>query len=34
MKCVGIEASLDLRIKIQEVYGDFALVIYQVKGKW
>ncbi|XP_050918940.1 uncharacterized protein LOC127136426 [Lathyrus oleraceus] len=28
----GIEAAIDLRIKIFEVYGDLALVISQVKG--
>ncbi|XP_050877340.1 uncharacterized protein LOC127081097 [Lathyrus oleraceus] len=28
----GIEASIDLRIKILQVYGDSALVISQVKG--
>ncbi|XP_050896881.1 uncharacterized protein LOC127103684 [Lathyrus oleraceus] len=31
---LGIEATIDLRIKILEVYGDLALVIYQVKGEW
>ncbi|XP_050877292.1 uncharacterized protein LOC127081045 [Lathyrus oleraceus] len=31
---LGIEAAIDLRIKILEVYGDSALVIYQVKGEW
>lgn len=30
----GIEATIDLRIKILEVYGDSALVIIQVKGDW
>lgn len=30
----GIEATIDLRIKILEVYGDYALVISQVKGDW
>ena len=30
----GIEAAIDLRIKILEVYGDSALVIIQVKGDW
>ncbi|XP_050908991.1 uncharacterized protein LOC127122746 [Lathyrus oleraceus] len=30
----GIEASIDLRIKILEVYGDSTLVISQVKGEW
>lgn len=29
-----IEASIDLRIKILEVYGDPALVINQVRGDW
>ncbi|XP_050908499.1 uncharacterized protein LOC127122158 [Lathyrus oleraceus] len=31
---LGIEAVIDLRIKILEVYGDPALVIIQVKGDW
>ncbi|XP_050889206.1 uncharacterized protein LOC127094409 [Lathyrus oleraceus] len=30
----GLEATIDLRIKILEVYGDSALVISQVKGDW
>ncbi|XP_050919024.1 uncharacterized protein LOC127136520 [Lathyrus oleraceus] len=30
----GIEASVDLRIKILEVYRDSTLVISQVKGDW
>lgn len=30
----GIEAMIDLRIKILEVYGDSALVISQVQGDW
>ncbi|XP_050877096.1 uncharacterized protein LOC127080850 [Lathyrus oleraceus] len=30
----GIEASINLRIKIIEVYGDSALVISQVRGDW
>ncbi|XP_050888784.1 uncharacterized protein LOC127093936 [Lathyrus oleraceus] len=30
----GIEATIDLRIKILEVYGDSTLVISQVKGDW
>lgn len=30
----GIEAAIDLRIKIFEVYWDPALVISQVKGDW
>lgn len=31
---MGVEASIDLRIKILEIYGDSTLVIYQVKGEW
>ncbi|XP_050920333.1 uncharacterized protein LOC127137971 [Lathyrus oleraceus] len=31
---LGIEAAIDLRIKILEVCGDSTLVIYQVKGEW
>ncbi|XP_050916697.1 uncharacterized protein LOC127131849 [Lathyrus oleraceus] len=30
----GLEAEIDLRIKILEVFGDSALVISQVKGDW
>ncbi|XP_050918951.1 uncharacterized protein LOC127136438 [Lathyrus oleraceus] len=30
----GLEAAIDLRITILEVYGDSALVISQVKGDW
>ncbi|XP_050916554.1 uncharacterized protein LOC127131682 [Lathyrus oleraceus] len=30
----GLEAEIDLRIKILEAYGDSALVISQVKGDW
>ncbi|XP_050889458.1 uncharacterized protein LOC127094707 [Lathyrus oleraceus] len=30
----GIEAVIDLKIKILEVYGDSTLVISQVKGDW
>ncbi|XP_050918865.1 uncharacterized protein LOC127136331 [Lathyrus oleraceus] len=30
----GIKATIDLRIKILEVYGDSTLVIFQVKGDW
>ena len=33
--CVmGLEAAIDLKIKILEVYGDSALVIHQVRGDW
>ncbi|GAU51864.1 hypothetical protein TSUD_416480, partial [Trifolium subterraneum] len=31
---MGLEAVINHRIKILEVYGDSALVIYQVKGEW
>ncbi|XP_050890995.1 uncharacterized protein LOC127096473 [Lathyrus oleraceus] len=31
---LGIEAAIDLQIEILEVYGDSALVIYQVKDEW
>lgn len=30
----GIEAAIDLKIKILEVYGDSVLVIHQIKGDW
>ncbi|XP_050916385.1 uncharacterized protein LOC127131512 [Lathyrus oleraceus] len=30
----GLEAAIDLRIKILEVFSDSALVIIQVKGDW
>ena len=29
-----MEAAIDLRIKHLEVFGDSALVIYQVNGEW
>lgn len=31
---LGLEEAIDLRIKILEVYGDSALVIYQIKEEW
>lgn len=31
---MGLEATIDLRIKVLEVYEDSALVIFQVKGEW
>lgn len=31
---LGLEASTELRIKILEIYGDLALVICQINGKW
>ncbi|XP_052478401.1 uncharacterized protein LOC105789618 [Gossypium raimondii] len=30
----GIRAAIERKIKILEVYGDSALVIYQLKGEW
>ncbi|XP_050889386.1 uncharacterized protein LOC127094621 [Lathyrus oleraceus] len=30
----GIEETIDLRVKILEVFGDLALVISQVRGDW
>lgn len=30
----GIEAAIDLKIKILEVYGDSTLVISQINGEW
>lgn len=31
---LGLEASIDSRIKILEVYGDSALVIHRIRGGW
>ncbi|XP_052478359.1 uncharacterized protein LOC128033904 [Gossypium raimondii] len=31
---MGIRAAIERKIKILEVYGDSALVIYQLKGEW
>ncbi|XP_050889995.1 uncharacterized protein LOC127095332 [Lathyrus oleraceus] len=31
---MGIEVTIDLKIKIVDVYGDSTLVIYQGKGDW
>ncbi|KAA3481784.1 RNA-directed DNA polymerase (Reverse transcriptase), Ribonuclease H [Gossypium australe] len=31
---IGIRAAIELEIKVLEVYGDSALVIYQLKGEW
>ena len=31
---LGIDESIDLRIKILEVSGDSTLVINQIKGEW
>ncbi|KAG8475268.1 hypothetical protein CXB51_032098 [Gossypium anomalum] len=31
---IGIRAAIECKIKVLEVYGDSALVIYQLKGEW
>ncbi|XP_012468804.1 uncharacterized protein LOC105786876 [Gossypium raimondii] len=31
---MGIRATMEQKIKVLEVYGDSALVIYQLKGEW
>nr|XP_012466168.1 unnamed protein product [Gossypium raimondii] len=31
---MGIRVTIERKIKMLEVYGDFALVIYQLKGEW
>ena len=31
---LGLEATIDLRIKYLEVFRDSTLIIYQVKGEW
>ena len=31
---LGLEAAIDLRIKHLEVFGDSALVVYQVNSEW
>ncbi|XP_050895789.1 uncharacterized protein LOC127102464 [Lathyrus oleraceus] len=31
---MGLESTIDMRIKFLEVYGDFALVICQFNGDW
>ncbi|KAK5777128.1 hypothetical protein PVK06_045094 [Gossypium arboreum] len=31
---MGIRAAIEHKIKVLEVYGDSALVIYQLKGEW
>lgn len=30
----GLEAAIDLRIKVLELYGDSALVVSQINGEW
>ncbi|KAJ9167191.1 hypothetical protein P3X46_021859 [Hevea brasiliensis] len=33
--CVmGLQAAIEMKIRKLEVYGDSALIIYQVKGEW
>ncbi|XP_057990713.1 uncharacterized protein LOC131173079 [Hevea brasiliensis] len=33
--CVsGLQATIEMKVKKLEVYGDSALIIYQVKGEW
>ncbi|KAJ9167259.1 hypothetical protein P3X46_021923 [Hevea brasiliensis] len=33
--CVsGLQAAIEMKVKKLEVYGDSALIIYQVKGEW
>ncbi|KAJ9170236.1 hypothetical protein P3X46_018360 [Hevea brasiliensis] len=33
--CVmGLQATIDMKVRKLEVYGDSALIIYQVKGEW
>ncbi|KAA3465696.1 RNA-directed DNA polymerase (Reverse transcriptase), Ribonuclease H-like protein [Gossypium australe] len=31
---MGIRVAIDRKVKVLEVYGDSALVIYQLKGEW
>jgi len=31
---IGLQAAVDSKIKILEVYGDSALIIHQLKGEW
>ena len=31
---IGIRAAIERKIKVLEVYGGSALVIYQLKGEW
>ncbi|XP_012468754.1 uncharacterized protein LOC105786822 [Gossypium raimondii] len=31
---MGIREAIERKIKVLKVYGDFALVIYQLKGEW
>lgn len=31
---MGVRAAIECKIKVLEVYGDSALVIYQLKGEW
>ncbi|XP_050909157.1 uncharacterized protein LOC127122928 [Lathyrus oleraceus] len=31
---LGLEEAIELRIKVLEVYGDYTLVIHQIRGDW
>ncbi|XP_028206387.1 uncharacterized protein LOC114389868 [Glycine soja] len=31
---LGIQATIDFKVKLLKVYGDSALVIYQLRGEW
>ena len=31
---LGIQAEIDFKVKLLEVYGDSTLVIHQLKGEW
>ncbi|XP_016712266.1 uncharacterized protein [Gossypium hirsutum] len=31
---MGIRATIELKINVLEVYGDFVVMIYQLKGEW
>ncbi|XP_016675260.1 uncharacterized protein [Gossypium hirsutum] len=31
---MGIRAAIERKVKVLEVYGDSALIIYQLKGEW
>ena len=31
---LGIQATIDFKVKLLKVYGDSALVIHQLRGEW
>ena len=31
---IGIHAAIEFKVKTLKVYGDSALVIYQLRGEW